>query len=173
MPLWPWIERRFTFDFPVGKYPDLVERMRGLPARAEDRVRGLTRKQLTWSDGGWSIQANLGHLLSLEALFDGRIEDFLAGKPELRAADMENRATHEARYDEREVGSILVELRAARMRQVARLAELKEADFARVSVHPRLKQPLRLVDAVCFVCEHDDYHMARVAELCRGQGIVP
>ncbi len=171
MPLWPWIERRFSFDFPVSKYPDLVERMRGLPARAEDRARALTPQQLTWSDGGWSIQANIGHILSLEPLFDGRIEDFLAGKPELRAADMENRSTHDARYDERDIADILADLRAARTRQVARLHQLAEADFARVSIHPRLKQPLRLVDAVCFVCEHDDYHLARIAELSRKQGI--
>src|SRR6185295_5036408 len=56
MPKWPWIERKFTFDFPVGKHPDIVERFRGLPARVEERVRGLTAAQLTWNDGGWSIQ---------------------------------------------------------------------------------------------------------------------
>jgi uncharacterized damage-inducible protein DinB len=173
MPLWPWFDRRFTFDYPVSKYPDLIERLYGLPARIEERTRSLTREQLTWSDGGWSIQTNVGHILSLEPLFTGRIEDFVAGLPMLREADLQNRATFEARYDERDLDSILADLRAARLKQVERLLQLSESDFARVSVHPRMKQPLRLIDGVCFVCEHDDYHMARIAELRRKQGIVP
>lgn len=178
MAKWPWIERRFTFDYPVTKHPDIVERFRGLPARVEDRVRGLTREQLTWPGGegpgrygrdahaakGWTIQENIGHLLALESLFDGRLDDYAAGKAELRAADMTNLATQQARFNERDIGEIVTELRAARQAQAARLERLTEEDFGRVAIHPRLKMPLRLLDAVCFVCEHDDYHMARVAE---------
>ncbi len=167
MPKWPWIERSFTFDYPVEKHPDIVERFRGLPARAEDRVRGLTREQLTWSDGGWSIQENLGHLLTLEPLWDQRLDDFLAGEPMLRAADMQNRATHDAKFNDQDVGDILRSLRTTRLAQVARLERLTVEEFARVSIHPRLKVPMRLLDGVTFVCEHDDYHMARIAEILR------
>jgi uncharacterized damage-inducible protein DinB len=166
MAKWPWIERRFTFDFPVTKWPDVVERFRGLPPRIEERVRGLTREQLTRTDGrGWTIQENVGHLLALEPLFDGRLDDYLAGKESLRAADMTNLATQQAKFNEHAIEDILRELRSARMSQVARLGRMTEHDFARVAVHPRLRVPMRLVDAVCFVCEHDDYHLARVAEL--------
>jgi len=56
------------------------------------------------------------------------------------------------------------------MGQVAKLEALKESDFLRVSEHLRLKQKMRLVDAVAFVCAHDDYHMARVGELVRKLG---
>lgn len=166
----PWVERKFSFDFPVAVYLDVVERFRGLPARAEERVRGLSREVLTKSDGGWSIQENIGHLLDLEALWAGRMEDFLAGKEVLRAADMSNPGTKAGRFNEREMGDILGLLRAARMGHVARLEALSESDFGRVSEHPRLKQKLRLVDAVAFVCAHDDYHMARVGELVRKFG---
>jgi len=34
-------------------------------------------------------------------------------------------------------------------------------------VHPRLKQPMRLVDHLFFVAEHDDHHMARIWEMIR------
>ncbi len=108
--------------------------------------------------------------MALESLFDGRLDDFAAGKAELRAADMTNLATKQADYNARGIGSIVEELRGARLAQFARLERLTEADFTRVAVHPRLKLPMRLVDAVCFVCEHDDYHMARVGELRRGTG---
>lgn len=172
MAKWPWIERRFTFDYPVTKWPDVVERFRGLPARAEERCAGLTHRQLTLSDGlGWSIQENIGHLLALESLFDGRLDDYAAGLPELRPADMENLATRQADFNRRGIGEILRELRAARMSQVKKVEGLSEEEFGRVAVHPRLKMPMRLVDAVCFVCEHDDYHLARIAELRRGMGV--
>lgn len=165
----PWIQRKFSFTDPVGVYPDIIERCRGVPARIEDRVRGLPREVLTGTDGGgWSIQQNIGHLLDLEALLDGRIDDFLAGEPVLRAADMQNRATIDADHNTREIGGLLAEFRAARERIVGRLESLTPADFGRAARHPRLDQPMRLVDAVAFACAHDDYHLARISELIRG-----
>ena len=166
----PWVERTFTFDFPVDIYPDVVERFRGTSARIEDRVRGLSRDTLTRSDGGWSIQENIGHLIDLEAVFEGRIEDFLAGAAELRAADITNKATNEAGHNLRDITQLLKMFRARRERAVNKLGTLTDADFARVSVHPRLKTKMRLVDAIAFVCAHDDYHMARMTELVKKFG---
>ena len=62
--LLPWVERRFACEFDGRTYPDVLERFRGTPARIEERARGLSREVLTRSDGGWSIQENVGHLLS-------------------------------------------------------------------------------------------------------------
>ncbi len=31
-----WTDRRFNFDFPAGIYPEMIERVRGTPARLED-----------------------------------------------------------------------------------------------------------------------------------------
>jgi hypothetical protein len=36
-----------------------------------------------------------------------------------------------------------------------------------LSVHPRLQQPMRLIDALYFVAEHDDHHIARISGLLR------
>jgi uncharacterized damage-inducible protein DinB len=165
----PWFERKFSFDFPVEIYPDVIERFRGAPARVEERVRGVPREVLVRREreGTWSIQENVGHLLDLEALWERRLEDFLAGKTDLAVADLTNRATHEAGHNDREIGEILAAFRERRMRQVAVLEGLGAEEFGRVAVHPRLKQPMRLVDAVTFVCAHDDYHLARIGELLR------
>jgi uncharacterized damage-inducible protein DinB len=166
MPRQPWVDRRFTFDFPVDWFPDVLERLRGTPARIEDRVRGLDDRALAASDGpGWSIKRNVGHLLDLEPLWDGRVDDFLAGRPVLRAADITNRASNEADHDARPIGELLAAFRAARLAMAARAHRLDPSEFARVSVHPRLNQPMRLVDALAFVCMHDDYHLARIGEL--------
>lgn len=39
--------------------------------------------------------------------------------------------------------------------------------FARAILHPRLKKPMRLVDHLYFVAEHDDHHLAFIWELLR------
>jgi DinB superfamily len=164
----PWIERKFFFPYPVERHPEVVARFRGTPARAEDVVRGLSEAAVKRKvDEGWTIQENIGHLLDLEALFDGRIDDFLAGKDVLRAADMTNQATKQAGHNRRKIEGLLAELRAAREAQARRLEAMKPADFSRESLHPRLKQKMRLVDAVEFVCEHDDYHLSRCWSLRR------
>jgi hypothetical protein len=63
---------------------------------------------------------------------------------------------------------ILTDFRAARERLLQRIAELAKLDpslFARAIPHPRLQTPMRLVDHLYFVAEHDDHHLARIWEL--------
>jgi uncharacterized damage-inducible protein DinB len=168
-----WFDRKFSFDYPVEWHPDIVERFRSLPARLEDKIRRYPRNILTRRDmeGTWSIQENIGHLLDLEPLFQTRINEFLAGKDPLSPADVSNRATHEAGHNLVPVETILASIRKERLEQAAALDRLKTSDFARVSTHPRLKQKLRLVDAVYFVCCHDDYHLTRMSELAMLFGV--
>ena len=168
MAKWPWIDRKFSFDYPASKFPDLLERWRGTPARLEERVAGLSRDLLTCRAGdGWSIQETVGHLLDLEYLPARRIEQILSGEPELIAADMTNRKTHEARHNDAKVDDLLRAFRAARLETVRRLESLDESDWARSALHPRLKQPMRIVDIIYFDSEHDDYHLGRIGELIR------
>ena len=168
MAKWPWIERTFSFDFPATKFPDLLERCRGTPARLDDRVRGLSRDVLTRREGeGWSIQENIGHLLDLEYLPRTRLEQILAGEAELCAADMTNRMTHEADHNSADVQDLLARFRRGRADLVANMESLDESDWDRSALHPRLEQPMRIVDIVYFDSEHDDYHLARIGELIR------
>lgn len=165
--LLPWVERKFSFEFDVRTFADIVERFRGTPARIEERVRGLSRAALTRSDGGWSIQENVGHLADLEPLWAGRLSDFLAGLPVLRSADITNQATVRAGHNARQIDDLTREFRTLREQHVARLEALTIEEFSKVAEHPRLKVPMRLIDAVAFVCAHDDYHLARIGELRR------
>ena len=75
-----WTDRRFDFNFPTGIYPEMIERVRGTPARLEELLDGLAPETLTnQADGRWSIQENAGHLLDLEAIVSQRIDEYLAG----------------------------------------------------------------------------------------------
>ena len=161
-----WTERKFAFDFPDGIYPEMIERLRGVPPRMEEHVRGLAPDVLTTQhDGRWSIQENAGHLLDLESLGRQRIEEYVAGAEVLHAADMSNRKTYEANYNLAKISEIVEPFRQERMKTIRRLDELDSELFARSAIHPRLNVPMRLVDLLFFIAEHDDYHLTRIAEL--------
>ena len=113
----------------------------------------------------WSAQEHAGHLFDLESLWMARVDDFLSGGDTLTVADLRNRRTYEANHNARPLTEILAEFRTARLRLVDRLAKLDPVLYSRSMLHPRLQQPMRLVDHLYFVAEHDDHHLAKISEL--------
>lgn len=164
-----WTERTFAFDLPVGMFPNIVERVRGTPARAEDIVRGLEPELLTRraSEETWSIQENIGHLLDLESLWSTRLDELLNASRELTAWEPTNRASWEADHNSCALASIASRFRETRMQFVHRLDALSVAQIESSALHPRLQTPMRTIDLVFFVAEHDDYHFARISWLKR------
>jgi hypothetical protein len=163
-----WIERSFNFNYPVELYPQIIERVRGASARLDEYLNGAPAEVLTRRDEGrWSIQENAGHLFDLDALTLERIEQYVAGVPVLHAADITNKATSEANYNNVPAATIAKLFRERRLEVVNRLESLDAQMFARSAIHPRLNIPMRLVDFVFFEAEHDDYHLARINELLK------
>jgi len=161
-----WFERKFEFSFAVELLPNLLARMRGTPARLEDALHGRSREVLIEkAQGKWSAQEHAGHLLDLEPLWLARIDDYVAASGQLTPADLTNRQTDEANHNARPLEPLLAEFRAARHRLLKRVDELEASLFSRAIPHPRLKTPMRLVDHLYFVAEHDDHHLARIWEL--------
>jgi hypothetical protein len=161
-----WFERKFDFRFPAEQYPNLCIRLRGAPTRLEDMLRDTPLDVLIRKPGDkWSAQEHAGHLPDLEPLWLARVDDFLTDGDTLSAADLSNRKTHEAKHNDRDLMKILVEFRTARTRFVDHVEKFQPAFFACSKLHPRLKQPMRLVDHLYFVAEHDDHHLARIWEL--------
>ena len=116
-------------------------------------------------EGKWSAQEHAGHLLDLEPLWLARVDDYVAASDQLTATDLTNRKTDGANHNARPLEEILTEFRAARGRLLKRVGELDASLFARSIPHPRLKKPMRLVDHLYFVAEHDDHHLAHIWEL--------
>lgn len=161
-----WFERKFEFTFPLEQIPNLRARLMGTPARLEDMLRGVPSDVLTSkAEGKWSTQEHAGHLLDLEPLWLARVDDFLGGGDALTAADLTNRKTHEANHNARELKAILAEFRVERLRLLDRIEQLPKSAFSNSLLHPRLKQPMRLVDHLYFIAEHDDHHLARIWEI--------
>ncbi len=162
----PWFERKFKFDIPEGIFPNILERLRGTPARLEERLRPLPKDALTRKEGDtWSIMENAGHLFDLEPLWFSRVEDFVNGNERLQTADLTNRKTHQAGHNNQPLERILSSFRSARSKLVEKLESLDLASFAKTALHPRLNAPMRLIDHVFFVAEHDDHHLARISHL--------
>ena len=161
-----WFDRAFEFNMPVWMGQNLMERLRGTPARLEERLDGVSEQVLkARPNGEWSIQENVGHLIDLEPLWYGRIGDILGGETVMRPADLENRKTHEADHNARSLDGLLEEFRAERKKLMERLDELSESQLDAASLHPRLEQPMRILDLMFFVAEHDDHHLAQISRL--------
>jgi uncharacterized damage-inducible protein DinB len=161
-----WFERKFEFSFPVELYPNLLVRLRGTPARLEEMFRGRSAKLVVRKlEEKWSAQEHAGHLLDLESLWLARVGDYMAGSVELAVADLLNRKTDEANHNACPLKQILAQFRGAREELLTEVGELDVSLFARAIPHPRLKTPMRLVDHLYFVAEHDDHHLAHIWEL--------
>jgi len=168
MPLIKWIDRSFSFNFPVERYPEMIERVRGAPARLDEYFNSASAEILTARDDGrWSIQENAGHLLDLDELTIQRIDQYIAGDTVLRPADITNKKTTEANYNSVSAATISQSFRQRRIEIVNTLERLDAEMFARSAIHPRLNIPMRLVDFVFFEAEHDDYHLTRINELLK------
>lgn len=163
-----WIERTFSLDLPVEMLPNIIERLRGTPARLEELVDSLTSEQLTHQEAeSWSIQQIAGHLFDVEALWVGRMDDFEKRLDQLRPADMSNAKTERAHHNDRLSSDILSEFRRERMIYISRLETLSDEQIKWQALHPRLEVTMRPGDLALFSAEHDDHHLARISELIR------
>ena len=157
-----WLDRRFDFNQPVGVFPPLLERLRGTPVRAKDLVAGISETVLaTRVNGKWSVKEHLGHLIDLQPLDERRLNEFLDGAGVLSAADVQNRATENANHRNVPIAEIIRRLGIGREQLTRRLEALTEIELKRNALHPRLQTPMRLLDWLYFLAEHDDHHLAK------------
>ena len=162
-----WFERKFDFTFPAELLPNLMARLRGTPARLDESLRNRPQSLLTEKPGiRWSPQEHAGHLVDLEPLWLARVNDFVAGVEELTPTDLQNRRTHDANHNEQPLEDLLFRFRTHRVQLIRRIEQLQgdgdSAAFTRTIPHPRMKTPMRLVDHLYFVAEHDDHHLAQI-----------
>ena len=165
----PWTERKFDFNFPVGLFPVIVERLRGALMQLETMVKNIPDEKLSFKKTGkWSIKEVVGHLYDLEELWNGRIHDFLEHKHTLRAADMSNAKTTAANYNLKPINELLNQFSDARGKLLERVKDFDEATASLTALHPRLQTPMRLIDSLFFVAEHDDHELTKIRQIILG-----
>src|SRR5579871_1686262 len=147
-----WFDRGFAFSFGTDKYAEIYRQLRSAPDRLRDVLAGLSESVLLYKpDGGWSIKEHAGHLSVLEPIWRVRFRDILEQKTVLTPADLTNRATTEANFNARPVARLAAEFAAERAATLVLLDGLDMRDEHKTSQHPRLQQPMRLIDLAYFV----------------------
>lgn len=161
-----WFDRKFEFSFEQNIFPSIIERLECMPAKLRHLTDQIsTEKLITKTDEKWSIQENIGHLIDLEPLWQGRLEDILNDMEFLRPVDLENKKTDLARHNETHINVILAEFQNLRAVTINRLKLLTEKEVYKYALHPRLKTPMRTMDLFFFVAEHDDHHILKIDHL--------
>lgn len=161
-----WFDRKFPKIEDNGLMPTLIERLAGTPARIRAMVgRKPARLLENKPENRWSIKEEIGHLSDLEPLWFGRMQDFKNRKPEMQAADLTNRTTHEANHNAVEINKLIRNFQRQRGKFVRQLLALDDVTLLHECLHPRLKTPMRAVDLAYFVAEHDDHHLAAIREI--------
>ena len=161
-----WVDRKFQFDYLDGTYLNILERLEGTPLRLEAKVDGLSAEDLIVStDGKWSIQVHAGHLLTLESLWLGRLDDMVMEKDELRGWEAANEETELANFNEGHLPTILDDFGAMREGFCNALRLLADESDNMSALHPRLKVRVRLIDLAYFIAEHDDHHFAVIEKI--------
>ena len=103
-----WVERKFEFDFQASEYVGFIESLKQTPDKVIILIESIPNILLTKRENdAWSIQENVGHLLSVDSLFIGRLDDYLAKAQVLRAADVSGDRTNRANYNEKNIKDIL------------------------------------------------------------------
>jgi len=161
-----WFERKFDFSTEQNIFPSIIERLIGTPIRLENKIATITDSISGKKPGSkWSIKENIGHLIDLEPLWQGRLEDIRNGKEVLREADLENTKTHEADHNSGSTQELVHQFKVLRKQTIEELSTLEEVDVFKYALHPRLKTPMRTMDLFLFVAEHDDHHLAEISRL--------
>lgn len=168
-----WFDRSFNFENNQKIFPSILERLSGTPIRLEEKVKELSEKILTFSmDKTWTIKENIGHLIDLEPLWQGRLEDIVNGQIELRSTDLQNTQTDLADHNGTWLHELLYEFREKREKTILALQSINDETVLKSALHPRLKKPMRTMDLFLFVAEHDDHHLARITELLKMKKLV-
>ena len=158
-----WFDKKFQFELSQENFDSILNRLSENPEKISRLVSSLPKEILIKRiDNRWSIQENVGHLVDIEELHEGRIDDFIAGKATLRAADLNNRKTEEANHNKKNINELLSELKRVRENFVTRMKQLDVSILSRRSIHPRLNQSMRPIDMAQFVLEHDEHHIQTI-----------
>lgn len=162
-----WVDRKWIFNFDAGLFPIIYARLQGTIPHLETIFDNIDEAKATQSIKGWSIKEHLGHLGDLEELWWSRWLDYRNAKEELTYADITNRRTTEANHNATGTVELLNNFIEQREKLLHAIENSDEQVLLRTSLHPRLKTPMRLIDFLYFVAEHDDHHIAAIIQLLR------
>lgn len=165
-----WFERKFVFDFGMEKFPELLERLEKSILKFREAIQDTPVVLLNYKPAGkWSIKEHIGHLWILEPLWQKRFEEIKSKTIEMSPADLNNMATEEAFFNQYDIEKILSDFQQERQHTIQLLKNFNGNDFQHSLYHPRLNQPMRIIDLMYFVAEHDEHHLNQIFTIQNSQ----
>lgn len=170
MRLVPWSQRELPFGRGLDELPVLMERARGTPHRLRALLQHRAPEALSLRlSGTWSVMEHIGHLITLQDRFEERVTDFELLRPRLCVIDLSDQERTLAGHRQRDLGDVLEELHLKRMAFLRRVERLPQASLSHVAAHPCKDRPMRPMDMLLWIAEHDDHHLATLRALVAGQ----
>lgn len=151
------------------KLPLILERLIGTAARIEDKVQrypltAIIKKQ----NNEWSVAEHIGHLGLLEKVWSLRVKEILERKEVMSTYSISAIEFEANKFNEINVADLIVGFRIKRERLYNKIEKISLEELEYESLHPRLNKKMKIVDLAYFVSEHDDYHLAKITQLLKG-----
>ncbi len=165
----PWNQRQLPFGRGLDELPVLVERVRGTPHRLRALLQHRSPEALSLRiSGKWSVMEHLGHLITLQDRFEERVTDFELRRPRLCVIDLSDQDRALTGQRGRSLGDVLEELHLKRKAFLRRVERLSQSSLLHVASHPCKDRPMRPMDMLLWIAEHDDHHLATLRGLVSG-----
>ncbi len=162
-----WFKRVFPPITDNGLFPSIIERLEGTAVRLRHKISKITNDLPIPEQGKWSIHKEIGHLIDLEPLWQGRTLQIIEGEKNLKIADLTNQKTHDTNHDAVNIYDLITQFEIEREQLLIILRQITDHDLDKAAVHPRLGTPMKLIDLAFFVAEHDDHHLAQITALSK------
>ena len=78
---------------------------------------------------------------------------------------MSNAKTTLANNNSKPIAELFGLFFTARNSLINRIEKFDETRALLTALHPRLKQPMRLIDSLFFIAEHDDHELTKIRQL--------
>jgi len=161
-----WVDREFNFEFDCSIYPEFIQRLNETPDILDSLIKLIPYNLLKIKKNNeWSIQENVGHLITVDDLFIGRLDDYQSDAASLKPADVSGSGTNKENYNSIKIQDLLKLFREKRLGYINRLKNVNPNLFNKSAWHPRLEKPMRLCDMLYFQAEHDDHHINKIKYL--------
>jgi len=143
-----------------------MEELLLFPGQVSELVKSIEPSKRTQiSDGAWSIQEHVGHLLAMESLWIARLDNFELNHEVLRPWNGHNNDVRAARFNEQSIQALCRDLSDIRTAFVEFVGEMSDIAWQRRIYHERLQIHFMLKDHLAFIVEHDQHHLKTIQNL--------
>jgi hypothetical protein len=145
------------------QYMHYLNQLEKTPAKLVQMTAQLNSELLTTRrNNKWSINENIGHLLTIESLWIARLDDFVMKKPTLRPWNGTNADTEAGEFNKQRTMKIIEDFMDVRNVHIQMLKNLYSKSEELKSFHEDKQKQISLAEHVEMMEEHDQLHLTTI-----------